>query len=154
MCIRDSVEGRGLEHFGERQLHLVGERRQMARGNLMISVLDQMQVLDQQIAPPRPVAEQQFDLLRGGRIDLASFRSRFGAFSSLAGMFERADLLHIMTHWEDVYKRQENNYGEPPSGWASVGYACNTKNPKGNCTPFVPNSISQDFSWILGLMPF
>ena len=48
----------------------------------------------------------------------------------------------------------ENNYGEPPSGWASVGYACNTKNPKGNCTPVVPNSISQDFSWILGLMPF
>ena len=48
----------------------------------------------------------------------------------------------------------ENNYGEPPSGWASVGYACNTKNPKGNCTPFVPNSISKDFSWILGLMPF
>jgi hypothetical protein len=59
-----------------------------------------MQVLDQEIAPPRPVAKQEFDILRGGRIDLASLRSRFGAFSSLAGMFERADLLHIMTHWD------------------------------------------------------
>jgi hypothetical protein len=59
-----------------------------------------MQVLDQEIAPPRPVAKQEFDILRGGRIDLASLRSRFGAFSSLAGMFERADLLHIVTHWD------------------------------------------------------
>ena len=53
------VEGRGLEHLGERQLHLVGERREMRCGNLMIFVLDQMQMLDQEIAPPRPVAEQK-----------------------------------------------------------------------------------------------
>ena len=92
------VEGRGLEHFGERQLHLVGERREMRRGNLVIFVLDQMQMLDQQIAPPRPVAEQKLDLVRGGRIDLAALGRRLGPLAPLAGMFERADLLHIMTH--------------------------------------------------------
>lgn len=47
----------------------------------------------------------------------------------------------------------EDNFGGPPKGWASIGYACN-KNQKGNCTPVVPNSTSQDFSWMLGLMPF
>lgn len=47
----------------------------------------------------------------------------------------------------------EDNFGGPPPGWASVGHACNKKQ-KGNCTPVVPNSTSQDFSWMLGLMPF
>jgi hypothetical protein len=47
----------------------------------------------------------------------------------------------------------ENNFGGPPSGWPSVGYACN-KGQTGNCTPVAPNSTSQDFSWMLGLMPY
>jgi len=48
----------------------------------------------------------------------------------------------------------EDNFGGAPDGWANIGYACNAKNPKGNCTPVVPKSTSQDFSWMLGLMPF
>ncbi|MGH8656643.1 MAG: hypothetical protein ACREYE_32645 [Gammaproteobacteria bacterium] len=47
----------------------------------------------------------------------------------------------------------EDNFGGPPNGWPAVGYACN-QNQTGNCTPVVPNSTSQDFSWMLGLMPF
>ena len=47
----------------------------------------------------------------------------------------------------------ENNFGRPPRGWPSIGYACN-QNQAGNCTPVVPNSTSQDFSWMLGLMPY
>jgi len=46
----------------------------------------------------------------------------------------------------------EDNFGGPPGGWSAVGNACST-NPKATCTPPVPNSISQDFSWMLGLMP-
>jgi hypothetical protein len=57
-----------------------------------------MQMLDQEVAPPGTVAEQKLDLVRRGRIDLASLGSRFGPLASLAGMFERANLLHIMTH--------------------------------------------------------
>ena len=60
------VEGRGLEHFGERQLHLVGQGCEMRGGNLVIGVLDQVQMLDQEIAAPRPVAEQMLDLVGGG----------------------------------------------------------------------------------------
>jgi len=47
----------------------------------------------------------------------------------------------------------EDNFGGPPKGWPSIGYACN-QNQNGNCTPVVPNSTTQDFSWILGLMPY
>ncbi len=90
------IEGRGLEHLGEGELHLVGERCEMRCGNLVILVLDQVQILDQEIAPARPVAEQQLDLVRGGRIDLPPLRRRLGPLAPLARMFERADLLHIM----------------------------------------------------------
>ena len=92
------VEGRGLEHFGKRQLHLVGKRCEMRRGNLVIGVLDQVQMLDQEVAPPRPVAEQKRDLVRGLGIDLAALRRRLGPLPALAGMFERADCLHVMAH--------------------------------------------------------
>ncbi|MBV9081259.1 MAG: hypothetical protein JOZ62_01185, partial [Acidobacteriaceae bacterium] len=47
----------------------------------------------------------------------------------------------------------ENNFGKPPHGWPSTGYACN-QNQNRNCTPVVPNATTQDFSWILGLMPY
>ena len=47
----------------------------------------------------------------------------------------------------------ENNFGRPPHGWPSLGYACN-ENQKGNCLPETPHGTTQDFSWILGLMPY
>jgi hypothetical protein len=47
----------------------------------------------------------------------------------------------------------QNHYGRPPHGWPSIGYACN-QNQDGNCTPAFPISTGQDFSWILGLMPY
>ncbi len=47
----------------------------------------------------------------------------------------------------------EDNFGRPPHGWPSIGYACN-QNQNGNCMPAVPNSTTQDFSWMLGLMPY
>ena len=92
------VEGRGLEHLGKGQLHLVGKRCEMRRGNLAIGVLDQVQMLDQQVAPPRPVAEQKRDLFSGQGIDLAALGRRFGALAALARMFERADCLDVMAH--------------------------------------------------------
>src|SRR6185312_11818542 len=92
------VEGRGFEHLGKRQLHLVGERGQVRGGDLVIAVLDQMQVLDQEVATPRPVAEQCGNLLASLRIDLAPLGSRLGSPAPLTRMLERTNLLHIMTH--------------------------------------------------------
>jgi len=47
----------------------------------------------------------------------------------------------------------EDNFGRPPHGWPSIGYACN-KNQNENCIPELPHSTTQDFSWMLGLMPY
>ncbi len=125
------IEGRGLEHFGKRQLHLVGEGCEMRRRDLVIRVLDQVQMLDQQIAPPRQVAEQQFDLVGRGRIDLAPLRRRLGPLPSRTGVLEGADLLHVMNHrnvsflptcpatlfrgMPDAKRNSKRNYGVPIS---------------------------------------
>ena len=92
------IEGRGLEHFGKRQFHLVGERCEMRRRDLAVLVLDQVQMLDQQIAAPRPVAEQQLDLMRRRRVDLAALRGRFRPFPPRAGVLELADFLYVVDH--------------------------------------------------------
>src|SRR3954465_12776181 len=90
------VEGCGLEYFGERKLHLVGERGEMRGRDLAILVLDQMQIFDQEVATPRSVAEQLLDLVRGGGIDLPSLGRGLGALPSLAGMFELANLVNVV----------------------------------------------------------
>lgn len=59
---------------------------------------------------------------------------------------------HKYAYFDGKPVSPENNFGGPPAGWAAVGYACNT-NQNGNCTPVTPKSTSQDFSWMLGLMP-
>jgi hypothetical protein len=48
----------------------------------------------------------------------------------------------------------QDNFGGAPAGWSATGYACSSNPSSGNCTPVAVNSISQDFSWVLGLMPF
>ena len=68
------VEGRDLVDFGLRELHLGGERREMRGGEMAVAVLDQMQVLDQQIAPARPVAEQRATSASAAGSSLAAFR--------------------------------------------------------------------------------
>lgn len=47
----------------------------------------------------------------------------------------------------------ENDFGRPLAGWPSIGYACN-KNQNGNCLPESPHATIQDFSWMLGLVPY
>ena len=53
------VERGRLIHFGKRETHCVGQRRQVGRSDLMILVLDQMQVLDQLIPRPRAITQQR-----------------------------------------------------------------------------------------------
>src|SRR5206468_12228904 len=88
----------GLEHFRESELHLLRERGKMCSRDLVVSVLDEVQMLDQQVAPPRPVAQKKRNLFSRLRVNLAALRGRLGAPPPLARMFERADLLHVMTH--------------------------------------------------------
>jgi hypothetical protein len=92
------IEGCGLEHLSKAELHLVGECGEMRGRDLMILVLDQVQVLDQEIAAARPVAEQKLDVMGGGRIDLAAFWRRLGAPATFAGMIEFANLVDVVSH--------------------------------------------------------
>ncbi len=66
------VEGRDLINFGQRHLHFGGKRGEMGGGNIAVLILDEMKMLDQQIAPARPVGEQRPDFDQRLRIDLAS----------------------------------------------------------------------------------
>ena len=68
------VEGRDLIDFGQRKLHLLRQRGEMRGGQMAVMVLDQMQMLDQQIAPARPVGEQRLHLVERLRIDLPALR--------------------------------------------------------------------------------
>ena len=79
------VEGRDLVDLGQRQLHLGGERGEMRGGEMAVMVLDQMQMLDQQIAPARPVGEQRAHFVERLRIDLATLgRARRTAAAACA----------------------------------------------------------------------
>ena len=78
LAVHDDVE-MGIERgdlvdLDEGEPHLLGQRRQMARVQAAEMVLQQMQVLDQQIAPPLAVAEQCLHLGERRRIDLPSLR--------------------------------------------------------------------------------
>ena len=75
LALLDHVEMR-IERCGFvdrrlRQPHLLGERREMRGAEVAVAVLDQVQVLDQQIALARPVAEQRAYLVERLLLDLA-----------------------------------------------------------------------------------
>ena len=57
------VETGDLIDFGHRQAHLFGQGAQMRGREVSIAVLDQMQVLDQQVAVARAVAQKRANVL-------------------------------------------------------------------------------------------
>src|SRR6266498_3051559 len=72
------VERRDLVDLGEREPHLLRQRHEMRRGQMAVAVLDQMQMLDQEIAPAWTLLQQRAHFLERARIDLAPFGSSRG----------------------------------------------------------------------------
>ena len=70
------IEGGDLIDLRHGDLHLLGQGREMAGGEMAIAVLEEMQELDQQIAVARPVAQQGMDLRPGLRLDLPALARR------------------------------------------------------------------------------
>ena len=68
------IERRDLVDLDEGQPHLLGQRRQMASIEAAAMVLQQVEMLDQQVAAALAVAEQPLHLGRGRRIDLPALR--------------------------------------------------------------------------------
>ncbi len=52
------VEGRDLIDLGERELHFLRQGGEMGGREMTVMVLNQMQMLDQEIAPARPIGQQ------------------------------------------------------------------------------------------------
>ena len=73
------IEGRDLVDLGQRKLHLLRQRGEMRGRDVPVMVLDQVQVLDQQVAPPRPVGKQRLHLGERVGLDLTAFRGAAGA---------------------------------------------------------------------------
>ena len=71
----------------------------MRGGQMPVMVLDQMQMLDQEIAPARPVGEQRAHLVERRRIDLAAFgRARRPALAGAPAAKARRSLdIHGVT---------------------------------------------------------
>ena len=78
------VEGRDLVDLGERKLHLGGERGEMRGREMAVAVLDEMQMLDQEIALAAARAKQRADLVERGRIDLAALGGAARAAAAVA----------------------------------------------------------------------
>ncbi len=66
------IEGCDLVDFGQRELHLLGQRGEMRRREKTVLVLDQMQMLDQEIAAALAFAEQRAHFGERLRVDLAA----------------------------------------------------------------------------------
>ena len=69
------IEGGDLVDLGLGELHLGRERGEMRRGQVAVAILQQMQVLDQEIAPARAIAEQRPHLVERSRVELTALRS-------------------------------------------------------------------------------
>src|SRR5205085_8256729 len=64
------VESRDLVDLGERERHLLRQRGEMRGGEITVAVLDQVQMLDQEIAPALALAQQRAHLGQRLRLDL------------------------------------------------------------------------------------
>ena len=80
------VERGDLVDLDQRQPHFLGQRREVARVQAAVMVLQQMQVLDQQVPSAFPVAEQRLHLGQRLGLDLAALRLVAPAPPSGAGM--------------------------------------------------------------------
>jgi hypothetical protein len=91
------VKRRDLVDLSHRQLHFGGERRHVRSGDVAVFVLDQMQMLDQQITLPRPLAKQRSDFSSRGRIDLTALggAARLAAARRRAVSIRRQRILNI-----------------------------------------------------------
>ena len=71
--IEMGVERGNLIDFGQCQLHFLRQCGEMRRQKVPVTVLDQVQMLDQEIASAWPVDQQRLNLFERPRIDLPAF---------------------------------------------------------------------------------
>src|SRR5262245_29520565 len=91
------VEGRDLVDFGEGELHLLREGSKMRRREMTVAVLNEMQMLDQQIALARADAKQLLHVRQRARVDLPAFRCLRRSASPARGLVIHGDRTSLRT---------------------------------------------------------
>ena len=119
------VEGRDLVDLGQRELHLLRQRGEMRGREMAVAVLNQMQMLDQEIAPALAVAEQRAHLLERPRIDLAAFGRRAAgcAAQSSAIVGSGIHLNRSSEQPDDASRRGRDRSSLPPAPWAGRAWS-------------------------------
>ena len=84
--IEMGVEGGDLVDLGHGQRHLLGERVQVRGGEPAIAVLDQVQVLDQQVAVARALVQERSDFFACDGFELPSLGEVGGLAPARAGV--------------------------------------------------------------------
>src|SRR5690348_1083757 len=100
------IERRHLVDLGQRHFHLGGERGEMRGRQMAVVVLDEMQMLDQKIAPARFVSQQRLHFGERGGVDLTAFGG--ARWTAAAGCAARNRWL-LFLNW-----RTHGNFSEPP----------------------------------------
>src|SRR4051812_2097980 len=93
-----SVETGDLLDFDEGGLQLMGERDEMGGMKAAVSVLDEVEVLDQQIVLARARPEQGLDFLERGRIDLPPLREVASLAPAASGIDDARRLRRLRRH--------------------------------------------------------
>src|SRR5215472_1545917 len=101
------VESRDLIDLGQSEPHLGRQCGKVSGREMAIAVLNEVQVLDQQIAPTLAVAKQRTDLFARLGIDLPTlWRARGAASAGIAATFGRHDLRRVVQCHHFLLKRQ------------------------------------------------
>ncbi len=81
----------------------------MRGGEVVIVVLDEMEMLDQQVAAARPVGQQRAHLLQCDRIDLTALRRPQRPTAAFAADVRGFDVRHWRAH-NYLRKRKKNAF--------------------------------------------
>ena len=92
------IEGRDLIDLGLGEPHLMRQRADMVGRQMAVTVLNQMEKFDQQVAPAGRVAQQRLDLVQCDVIDLPPFRG----LARLSGAFFLPDAFLIIQRCHGV----------------------------------------------------
>ena len=84
------VEGCDLIDLGQSEPHFLRQSGEMRGRKMTVAILDQVQMLDQQIAPTLALAKERTYFLKRARLDLAAlWRARAPASAAAPALFGR-----------------------------------------------------------------
>src|SRR5262249_27982372 len=113
------VESRNFVDLSERKLHLLRERGEVRGGEIAVAILNEVQMLDQQIAPALAIAQYRAHLGKRLRLDLTAFWS----FARMVAPSQSSAIVGSRVHCNQA---NQNSPTMRPSGPTSIESAAGT----------------------------